>query len=68
MKKKLVITVCALTVLTVLGIRFEHAAASSEDRTVTEMASHAKKTLNSGVIATEQPSIMVGKPAPDFIL
>jgi len=68
MKKRLVTTVCALTVLTALGIRFGHADASGEDRTVPAMASHAKKTLNSGVIATEKPSVMVGKPAPDFML
>ena len=68
MKKRLVTTVCALTVLTALGIRFGHAAASGEDRTVPAMASHAKKTLNSGVIPTEKPSVMVGKPAPDFML
>ena len=68
MKKRLAITVCTLTVLTALGIRFGHADASGEGRTVPSMASHAKKTLNSGVIATEKPAVMVGKPAPDFRL
>jgi len=68
MNKRFVITACALTVLTVVGIRFGHADAVGEERTVQKLDSQAKKAVNSSLPEAEKPSAFVGRPAPDFSL
>jgi len=68
MNKRFILTVCAGTVLTVVGVRSGYADGLSEDRSLPVMTSHAETALNPGMSKAEKKIVTVGKPAPDFKL
>jgi len=68
MKKIILLAVCAVTVLTIGGIRSGHADSLGEVRKVPVKASHAETALNSSVIEADKQTVKVGKPAPNFKL
>jgi peroxiredoxin (alkyl hydroperoxide reductase subunit C) len=68
MKKRYVLTVCAVIMLTVAGISSGRADSLSGDRKAPIMASQGKAALNSSVVKSEKQAVMVGMPAPDFKL